>query len=374
MARYIGLMSGTSMDGVDAILADIPDHDGALPRLEGTHSHPMPTALLRELEALTREGDDELTRMARADSDMGRLFADASLALLAKLGVPSGTVRAIGSHGQTIRHYPELGQSLQLGDPNRIAELTGITTVADFRRRDMAAGGQGAPLVPAFHQAAFQRPDRNRVVLNIGGIANITVLPGAIQTPVTGFDTGPGNTLLDAWARRHTGQVMDRAGAWAGGGRSNPALLERLLADPYFPAPPPKSTGREYFDLAWLEGHLATMKMQPAPQDVQATLVQLTAGSIAQAMRKHTPDTAEILVCGGGVHNPALMSALAAALPGLSIESSATAGIHPDWVEAMAFAWLAARAVHGLPGNLPAVTGASHPVVLGGIYPGQGHG
>lgn len=297
---------------------------------------------------------------------LGRCFAAVVRRLLRKAGLAPAEIRAIGSHGQTVRHLPgEPHSSLQIGDPNVIVQETGITTVADFRRRDMAAGGEGAPLVPAFHAAAFAG-DRYRVVLNIGGIANLTLLePG---TAVRGFDTGPGNLLMDAWARRHGHGPMDKGGTWAAGGTICRELLALLLHDPYFRRPPPKSTGREYFNPAWLERGLQHLTQAPVPADVQATLCELTAASIAGAIRDHAGGAEEILLCGGGVHNRHLMARLAHHLRKHTICTTAALGLNPDLVEATAFAWLAQQTLTGRPGNLPTVTGARHAVVLGGIF------
>ncbi len=368
--RYIGLMSGTSLDGIDAVAIEL---DGNALHLVASHCHPMPDELRNDLLVLASGGgEDELERMARSDVLLGRLFAEAVHTLLAQSGLSASEIQAIGSHGQTIRHLPGAhpAATVQIGDPNTLAELTGITTVADFRRRDLAAGGQGAPLVPAFHAARLRQADRNRVVVNIGGMANITVLPADPQQPVSGFDTGPGNVLMDAWASEHLDQPFDRHGAWAAEGRIIPELLAACLADPYFALPPPKSTGREYFHLAWLKlcnPHLAEL---PAA-DVQASLCALTARSIAQAVRDYAPATQEVFVCGGGVHNTTLMQQLAALLPECPVVPTDQAGLPADWMEAMAFAWLAHQTLSARPGNLPSVTGAHRPVILGGIYPGR---
>jgi anhydro-N-acetylmuramic acid kinase len=280
-------------------------------------------------------------------------------------------VKAIGSHGLTVRHqasgaYPF---SLQIGDPNRIAHITGITTVADFRRRDVAAGGQGAPLVPVFHAAAFRSAEENRVVLNLGGIANITVLPADPASPVIGFDAGPGNGLLDFWMQRHKGQNYDTGGAWAARGRVIPDLLRALRDEPYFSLPPPKSTGKELFNPSWLGGKIRDFAATE-PVDVQATLAELTALSVAEAIGQYASETRRLLVCGGGTHNADLLGRLRL-LVGCPVESTEKFGIAPDWVEAMAFAWLARQTLLGQPGNLMEVTGANTPVVLGGIYPGN---
>lgn len=370
MALYIGLISGTSMDAVDAALVAV-DADGAC-RLVSALAHPIPAPLRRDLDALTRPGPDELRRMLAADGALGDLLAEAALAVARQGEVAPAQVTAIGSHGQTLRHHPDdpWPQSLQVGDPNRIAEATGITTVADLRRRDMAAGGQGAPLVPALHAALLRTPGRARVVLNLGGIANITVLPADPGQPVTGWDTGPANTLMDLWARRWLDADMDRDGAWAAAGTPDPALLEAMLADPYFARPAPKSTGREHFHMDWLEGMLGRCGGDPAPVDVQATLAGLSARSAGAAIRAAAGPEAEVVVCGGGSHNRHLMALLGAELAPRPVVPSDRLGVPADWVEAMAFAWLAHRALAGRPGNLAEVTGARHPVVLGGVYPG----
>ncbi len=369
MADYfIGLMSGTSLDGIDAVLVDFADTP---PRLVATHSHPLPDTLRQQLAALCQPGTDEIERMSQADAALGELLAEAAQRLLERADMPAADIRAIGSHGQTIRHRPAAGFSLQIGDANRIAQRTGITTVADFRRRDMAAGGQGAPLVPAFHAALFRSPDITRVVLNLGGMANITLLPAAATQPVRGFDTGPGNVLMDLWAQQHLGQPLDKDGAWAASGSVDEALLARCLSDGYFHQPPPKSTGREHFNADWLSARLAESKHSPSAADVQATLCELTAVSVAGAIRQSGLDAAELLVCGGGAHNAQLLSRLRAHLDPMDVIPSDERGLAADWVEAVAFAWLARETLAGRPGNLPAVTGAGEAVVLGSIYPGR---
>ena len=365
---YLGLMSGTSMDAVDACLATFGD----TPRLLATFSHEIPAPLCESLHDLIdrNAGRTTLAHIGQLDAELGELFAATALGLLSERGLQAGQIRAIGSHGQTVWHQPQGTHpfSLQLGDPARIAERTGITTVADFRRRDIAAGGQGAPLAPAFHAAIFQASEESRVVLNIGGMANITLLPAdSAQTTASGFDTGPGNVLLDLHAQRHLDTACDIDGALAAQGRCDPALLAAMLDDAYFALPPPKSTGREYFNARWLDRHLTRNSLPAA--DIQATLAELTARSIADAIENHLPDCSRVLACGGGVHNRHLVGRLAALLPHSRIESTAPYGIEPDWVEAMAFAWLAQQTVAGRPGNLPAVTGASRPVILGAIHP-----
>ena len=366
---YIGLMSGTSMDAVDAALVDL----SGKPRLLASASTPYPSPLRKRLVELAQGTSDELAKLARLDAELGRLFAQAAQAVMEQGGVRPRQVTAIGSHGQTVRHYPEpeAPSSLQIADPNIIATLTGVTTVADLRRRDMSVGGQGAPLAPIFHELVFRTRGRNRAVLNIGGIANVTVLPGDAALPVTGFDTGPGNALMDRWAERHLKQPMDTDGRWAASGRVDERLLERLLRDPYFALPPPKSTGTSYFSPQWLDRHLKRDGRRLVRRNVQATLCELTARSIAEAVQRHAPSTAEVLVCGGGAHNLALMFRLQVLLDEIPVRSTEDFGIAPAWIEAMTFAWLACRTLAGKPGNLPSVTGARDAVVLGGIYPGQ---
>jgi anhydro-N-acetylmuramic acid kinase len=317
-----------------------------------------------------RDGPGEIERLGELDMALGELFAAAANALIKKAGLDTKDIRAIGCHGQTLRHRPRAAHpfTLQIGNPSVIAERTGITTVADFRARDMAAGGQGAPMVPVFHHQMFHSSRYNRAIVNIGGIANVTSLPAEASQPVTGFDTGPGNTLLDQWIHRHHARAHDEAGQWAASGRAARELLEMLLADPYFSSPPPKSTGREHFNLEWLQAQLKKMPAPPSADDVQATLLQLTAQSIARAIREFLPQTTEAYVCGGGAHNRALMAALAQNLPGMTVTTTDKLGLPPDWVEAAAFAWLAHQTLEGLPGNLPSVTGAKRAVVLGGIY------
>ncbi|WP_328188865.1 anhydro-N-acetylmuramic acid kinase [Marinobacter sp. OP 3.4] len=365
MPFYIGLMSGTSMDGIDAALVELDGAGDAT--LVATHTEPFPAPLHQSIVNLSqnRGAPDDLGHCDRA---VGELFARAARNLLASSG-HQGPVTAIGSHGQTIRHQP-LGDApftLQLGDPNVIAERTGITTVADFRRRDMAAGGQGAPLVPAFHHAVFGAPAEDRVLVNIGGIANLSWLPAGGAAAHAGFDTGPGNGLMDAWCHRHTGKVYDTEGRWALTGQVLPDLLERFMEEPYFSLTPPKSTGKELFNLDWLDIHLGR---EPgfAPQDVQRTLLELTALTITGALPSQRP--LAVYVCGGGALNTALMTRLGELLaPEGRVYTTADLGIDPQWVEAAAFAWLARQTMEGLAGNVPAVTGASGPRVLGGIYP-----
>ncbi len=366
---YLGLMSGTSADGIDAALVRF-EGDGRAVRCELVQGRTFgwDEALRAQLVALGQGADNvSLDALGSLDGRIALAFSEAALALLQEAGVPRGHVRAIGSHGQTIRHRPQAEPPFtwQLGDGNVIAERCGIATVADFRRRDIAAGGQGAPLMPAFHAALLGSPQEDRAVLNLGGIANFTLLPS--EGDVRGFDTGPANALMDAWCERHTGHAYDADGAFAASGQPIPALLARLLADPWFALPPPKSTGREHFHLDWL--HARMEGDTPSPADVQATLLELTARTVADALQMTQPETRRVLVCGGGVRNPVLMARLATCLPQAVVESTAAHGLDPDYVEAMGFAWLARETLAGRPGNLPAVTGASGRRVLGTVYP-----
>lgn len=358
------------MDAVDAALVQFI---GDRPILLATHKETLPVKLYEELLKLTQPKTNELERMGQLDSTLARVFASTVHKLLDKTDVAPKQIRAIGSHGQTIRHLPNGNEpfTIQIGNPNLLTELTGITTVGDFRRRDMAAGGQGAPLAPAFHAAFFQDSGESRAIVNIGGIANLTVLPSSTRhsKAITGFDTGPGNVLLDAWVQKHLKIPADWDGVWGSKGEVIPDLLEHWLKDSYFKLPPPKSTGREYFNLTWLESRLAAYRKPVAAQDVQTTLIELTAGSIATAIQHFAKDVQRVLVCGGGVHNSTLMISLRRQLVDLPVTSTATYGIDPDYVEAIGFAWLARRTLHGLSGNLPAVTGAKGLRVLGGIYP-----
>lgn len=361
MPLYIGVMSGTSLDGLDVALIE----QEQAPRLLASHYTPMPADLGRQLLALCSSGDDEIARSALAEQQWAELAAQAIQQLLQRERLDPQQIRAIGSHGQTVRHEPQRGFTVQIGNPALLAELTSICVVADFRRRDVAAGGQGAPLVPAFHKALFGC-ERQRAILNVGGFSNLTLL--APQQPVRGFDCGPGNVLLDAWIRRHRGEAFDRDGAWAASGTANPQLLQDLLADDYFSLQGPKSTGREHFNLDWLLAQLQT-RAPIAAADVQATLLELTARSISTALHAALPAAEELLVCGGGAHNKRLMQRLAELLPTCTVESTDTRGLPADWIEAMAFAWLAHCCLEGIPANCPEVTGARGPRVLGAIYP-----
>lgn len=370
---FIGLMSGTSMDAVDAALVDFTEQR---PVLLHTINHPIPSALRKEILALESKGKKvTLEQLAILDIRTGKLFSDAVHALLEASRTRPIQIEAIGCHGQTIMHRPDatIPFTVQIGDPNTLAELTRITTVADFRRRDIAAGGQGAPLVPAFHQALFHTRSHERVILNIGGMANITILPSDSQHPVTGFDTGPGNILMDEWIQQHQKQPMDKDGTWAASGKVEPLLLEKMLKDEFFSRPPPKSTGRETFNLNWLDKLIKRCRKRLIRKNVQATLCELSARTIVEAILQYAPDAKEVLVCGGGAHNLALMFRLQALLGNKKLFTTEDYELDPDWIEAMAFAWLAKQTLEGQPGNLPGVTGARHPVVLGGIYQGRGN-
>lgn len=360
-APVIGLMSGTSLDGVDAVLVDFSQ---PAPRTLATFWLPYPDDIRRQALDLQAAGPDEIHRAALLANALARCYAEAVRELLAAAGIDAAQVSAIGCHGQTIRHRPGAGYTIQLNNPALLAELTGIAVVADFRSRDIAAGGQGAPLVPAFHAAVFGDPLRHRVILNIGGIANLTDL--APERPVRGFDCGPGNLLLDAWIERHQGRRYDEGGLWATQGKVLPPLLQRLLEDPFFDASPPKSCGRDEFNMDWLEQRLAGSER---PEDVQATLLELTAASASAAIGRWCGRPQEIYVCGGGARNQALMALLQGHLPDCRLAATDFLGQPADWVEAVAFAWLAWRTLRGEPGNLADVTGARGPRILGAIYP-----
>lgn len=357
---YIGLMSGTSLDGIDAVLANFDQ-----PRIVvASRFTPFEASLRADLAALLQSGTDEVHRTAIAANRLSDAYAESVHALLENAGLSPEGIRAIGCHGQTVRHDPAAGYTVQIGNGARLAELTRISVICDFRSRDIAAGGEGAPLVPAFHVRCFGKHDITRAVVNIGGIANITYLPAGGD--VLGFDCGPGNTLMDQWIGEQRGQSFDADGAWASSGRVLRALLNNLKAAPYFARTPPKSTGRELFNLPWVRtivgaGH--------DPADVQSTLCQFTVDTIADALDRDCPGTTEVYVCGGGASNQELMRRLRARLGAASVATTEALGIDPDWVEAVAFAWLARETLCGRPGNLPSVTGASGPRVLGCIYP-----
>lgn len=366
---YIGLMSGTSVDAIDAALVRFDDRDGRL-HAECLHAlaQPWEDGLRQRLLTLGQGVDvTSIDELGELDHEVGAAFAATANRLITEANIDRARINAIGSHGQTLRHrpYSKSPFTLQIGDPNLVAEHTGITTIGDIRRRDMAAGGHGAPLLPALHAALLHDAGEDRAVLNLGGIANVTLLP-ASGDGVRGWDTGPANALMDIWCERHTGERYDRDGAMAASGQVDPLLLDRLLDDPWFATPPPKSTGREHFHMRWLE---ARLRGGESPADVQATLAELSTRTVADALNSTLPKVRRVLVCGGGAHNPVLMAKLAQHLPQAMVESIARHGIDPDHVEAIGFAWLARQTMLGLPGNLPSVTGARGPRVLGAIYP-----
>ncbi len=359
-------MSGTSVDGIDVALVAF---SATGPQTLATTSVPFELPLAELINDVAAGRQDNLHMVATLDALLATAYATVINRLIADTGHPASAIKAIGCHGQTVRHAPHAvpAYTVQLGNPALLAELTGITTVADFRRRDLAAGGQAAPLAPGFHQALFANPLEDRVVANLGGIGNISILPANRPEAVTGFDTGPANTLMDAWYRRHHGGRYDAGGQWAASADADEALLAHLMKERYFQRKPPKSTGPELFNLAWLQTHLTDFGQPLGPTVVQATLAELTARSVADAAKAAEP--ARLLVCGGGIHNAALMSALKRAMGAIPVESTAAYGVDPDFVEAVGFAWLAARTLAGLPGNLPAVTGARGSRILGAIYP-----
>ncbi len=362
--HYIGLMSGTSIDAIDVVLVDIqPTHTQLVDAL----NHPIPAALQKTLVDLCTPSDNEIDRLGVADRQLGEQFALAVKALLKQAKCSAKTIQAIGSHGQTLRHRPNAqpAYTLQIGDPNTISYLTGIPTVADFRRKDISAGGQGAPLAPLFHRVFFQSHDHSRVIINIGGISNISYL--GKHGSVIGYDTGPGNLLMDLWVNQHQQQAYDKDGAWAASGQVIAPLLEQWLNDDYFQQPPPKSTGREQFNQHWLTTQTATLK-HADPVDIQATLLALTAYSITQGVIHLDEPVDEIFVCGGGAYNTALMQRLAEQLQPLPLASTEALNMPPEWVEAAGFAWLAQQTLQAKATNMSAVTGAAKATVLGGIY------
>jgi anhydro-N-acetylmuramic acid kinase len=363
MGIYLGLISGTSMDAIDAALVDF---DVAPLSILATSATPFEPELKRRISALIDQADQvALDAVGQIDVELGVAFAQAALALMRSAGINAERVTAIGSHGQTLRHRPDLGVPFtwQIGDPNTLAEMTGVSVVADFRRRDVAAGGQGAPLLPVFHDQVFRSDDEDRVIANLGGIANVTIL--SRDSSVTGFDTGPANRLLDAWIAQHLGKDFDAEGAWAASGRVDETLLNELLDEPYLRLAPPKSTGRELFNLPWLENKLGLFSRPP--RDVQATLQQFTARTLAAAVRQHAPGAA-LYVCGGGARNLGLLNAIAALIAPNPVASTCALGLDPDFVEAVAFAWFAKRTLEGLTSSAGSVTGAKGARILGGVY------
>lgn len=359
---FIGLMSGTSLDGVNAVLASV-EHAGQCDVIE-QHYLAFDQDLRDALLALNITGTDEIERSQLLGNRLSKHFSQCVNALLHASGIESNSINAIGCHGQTIRHRPELGYTVQIGNAALLAELTGICVVADFRSRDIAAGGQGAPLVPAFHQAVFANPTTHRVIINIGGISNLSNLPST--GTASGFDCGPGNLLMDGWIQRHHGQNYDQNGNWAASGNVIEALLQALLAHPFFEQMPPKSTGRDTFHMAWL---IKLLSPTYAPADVQATLLELTARSIADAICSYCSGANEVFLCGGGAHNSALVNRIRQLTGTRRIAQTDELGIGVDWVEAAAFAWLAYKTIAHEPANLPAATGASGSRILGAIYP-----
>jgi anhydro-N-acetylmuramic acid kinase len=364
---FIGLMSGTSMDAVDCALIDASQNRISLVDFLQI---PFPRELKTQILATTNAGAITWTQLGDLDIELARLFASAALSMVQRHQLAAADIVALGSHGQTLWHQPTTTArgnrfTWQLGDPNLLALLTGITTVADFRRFDMAAGGEGAPLVPAFHVAQFASRECVRVVLNLGGIANITVMFPSGEC--LGYDTGPANMLMDEWTRLHLEKPFDTAGSWAASGSPDEGLLDALLTDPYFGKSPPKSTGRELFNLNWVSSRAAEKLKSLTPEDVQATLLELTATSIAAALAYHAA-AGEVLVCGGGAHNSRLLKSLRDKLPGFSLDTTVHLGIPPNAVEAVAFAWFAKQAIEGAQVDFRPFTGATRPVSAGGIY------
>ncbi|MDH5426307.1 MAG: anhydro-N-acetylmuramic acid kinase [Gammaproteobacteria bacterium] len=367
MTLYIGLMSGTSLDAIDASIVEISNNSTVV---KNAIDYPIPSDLKQQLLTLiSNKGGDNIELLGEADAKLGVLFAQAVIQLLKISPYSAADIVAIGSHGQTIRHRPDsrTPYTLQIGDASRISELTGITTVSDFRRRDIAAGGQGAPLVPAFHRAVFGSEAENRCIVNIGGMSNISYLSKSSIDMTAGFDTGPGNVLLDSWCLQHTGNSYDKGGNWARSGKLSTALFNEMLNDPYFSQPPPKSTGREYFNLDWINSKLPHGNINN--NDIQNCLTELTAKSIMNAIDNYFPKTAQIILCGGGVYNDYLKERLQQLSANKPVVDSSAYGIDPNWVEAAAFAWLAHCTLNGIPANEPAVTGAHSRVMLGAIYP-----
>ena len=368
--HFIGLMSGTSLDGVDAVLMCQADTSSPRMRVVGHHFIAMPYGLRQEFLALQSPQDNELHRSQIAGQALVEVYTAAIAGLLQKTGIDPAQIAAIGAHGQTIRHQPGSGYSLQLNAPHALVEATGITVISDFRQRDIAAGGQGAPLVPVFHASVFNasRQKGGCIIANIGGMANLTYLPPpGSEARVIGFDCGPGNVLMDAWVEAHTGERFDRDGQFAANGKKSDALLNQLLTHEFFVQKPPKSCGREQFNLEWIRAQAAPFKL--SPEDVQATLLAFTARTLADAVRNYCGPAVELLVCGGGAHNPQLMQALTEELPNLQVDTTARYDMDPNIIEAAAFAWLAQRTLDGLPGNLSAVTGSAGPRILGNITP-----
>ncbi len=363
---YIGVMSGTSLDAIDVTITSFDDSV----EIVSSKSFDIPLPIRQSIESLCSPGDNEIHRMSELDNQLAQLFASSINSLIDSLKIDRRRIQAIGSHGQTIRHMPnnKLPYTLQIGNGALISKLTGITTVTDFRRADIAAGGQGAPLVPAFHSSIFSKSTKSRVILNIGGMANITILNNQPSVAISGFDTGPGNILLNEWILLQQNLSYDKDGAWSTSQNYDEYLLELMLQDSYFQLPPPKSTGREYFNLSWVKNCIASLNKPVSVSIVQSTLCELTARSICDAISKYAHKTDEVVLCGGGAHNKDLVSRIKT-ISGLNVISSAEFGIDPDFVEAAAFAWLSKQTLEEIPANIPGVTGADQPVVLGAIYP-----
>ena len=368
MSYYIGVMSGTSLDGVDVAITSYSEDDHF--QLIAAETFSFPEKLHSTLQAFITKQVCDFQDLGEADIALGQLIGQSIKQLLASQNISAGDISAIGSHGQTLFHSPS-GQfpfSTQIGNANVIAEITGITTIADFRQRDIAAGGQGAPLVPAFHQALFSSNSEDRVIVNIGGISNITVLP-ASSDKVIGFDTGTGNCLLDYWVQYHLNESYDKSGQWARSGQCNSNFLNLLLDEAFFKQQAPKSTGRELFNQHWLAEKIALFEQKLEAVDIQATLLELTVQTIANDINNYASKNSSVFICGGGAHNDYLLERLQVLLNNKNVSSTEYLNLHPDWVEACAFAWLAYRTMNNQAGNLPSVTGAKHPVVLGAIYP-----
>jgi len=367
MSLYIGVMSGTSLDGIDVAIVDFSADNFELVAAE---TYPFQPALRQDLLKLINTGRTHLQQLGQVDIALGHAYSEAIQQLLNETRTLATDITAVGCHGQTIFHSPDSAYpfSMQIGNANVVAELTGITTVSDFRQRDMVLGGQGAPLVPAFHQALFQHHTENRVIANIGGIGNITILPADKSLPIYGFDTGPGNILMDQWYQQHHKELYDENGRWARHGQVDDELMTLMLADPYFLQSIPKSTGREYFNLNWLSNKLVALDKPIRAESVQKTLLYVTAVSIAEAVKSYAETTQRVFVCGGGAHNEELMTTLREQLPSMTVTTTNQLKLAPDWVEASAFAWLAKQTVSNATGNLPAVTGANQATVLGAIH------
>ena len=370
MSYYIGVMSGTSLDGIDVAITSFSE-SGSNFQFVQAKTYQFPNELYQSIKQLITEQQSSLQNLGRLNIAIGQLIGRSINALLTEQNISATDIKAIGCHGQTIFHSPvgEYPFSQQIADANTIAEITGITTVTDFRQRDIAAGGQGAPLVPAFHQALFSSCDEDRVIVNIGGISNLTFLPLSPDEPILGFDTGPGNVLLDYWTQLHLEQAYDSNGQWAASGKCNNTLLSYLLDEPYFMQEIPKSTGRELFNSNWLASKIAQELADLSPADIQATLTELTALTIANDIIKYAHTCNSVFICGGGAHNQHLLNRLQNLLDTRNISTTESLGLDPDWVEACAFSWLAQRTINKKPGNLPSVTGAKRSVILGAIYP-----